>query len=169
MRSRRNSTVAPAALVFIRTHMPQAPRPCIASCREGRHRTSPIASQPSGQAERELSRAFGARATFSLRAQGESNQRERAPRLALAGPRATAPALPRRGPPCPRLPGKSVSRGRASRQRIPMLSKRNRRPVGSRCAVARAKSRAAEEPGGVAPDRASPRSPGYSKPACAGA
>jgi hypothetical protein len=48
--------------------------------------------------------------------------------LALAGHRATAPALPQLGHPCPRLPGKSVSRGRAFRQHIHVLAKRHRHP-----------------------------------------
>jgi len=53
----------------------------------------------SASERQELSSSCGGRVTFSLRAQRESNQRERAPRLALAG----------------LLPGKSVSRGRAFR------------------------------------------------------
>src|SRR5690349_4601726 len=60
----------------------------------------------------ERSIAFGDRVTFSLRGQRESNQRERPPRLALAG----------------LLSGKSVSRGRAFRQHIHVLAKRHRHP-----------------------------------------
>jgi len=64
----------------------------------------------------------GARVTFLLRGQEKSNQKRRPPRLALAGHparqvreagpgfssghRATAPALPQLGHPCPRLPAR---------------------------------------------------------------
>jgi len=52
--------------------------------------------------EQELSSAFGSRVTFLLRGQEKSNQKRRPPRLALAAHRATAPALPQLGHPCPR-------------------------------------------------------------------
>ena len=52
--------------------------------------------------EQKLSIAFGARVTFLLRGQEKSNQKRRPPHLALAGHRATAPALPQLGHPCPR-------------------------------------------------------------------
>jgi hypothetical protein len=50
----------------------------------------------------ELSCAFGARVTYLLRGQEISTQQRRPPHLALATPRATAPALPQLGHPCPR-------------------------------------------------------------------
>jgi len=53
-----------------------------------------------------------------------------------------------KGHPAWRLPdilsGKSVSRGRAFRQHIHVLSKRNRHPVGSRCAACRPRLTAAQ-------------------------
>jgi len=49
-----------------------------------------------------LSSARGGRVTFLLRGQEKSNPKRRPPRLALAGLRATAPALPQLGHPCPR-------------------------------------------------------------------
>ena len=96
---------------------------------EGRNRTSVVAQDdacPVGArlramlllagmlwlAEQELSSAFGSRVTFSLRAQRESNQRERAPRLALAGHPARQV----------REPGPGFSTGH------PALAKRSRHP-----------------------------------------
>ncbi len=94
----------------------------------------------------ERSIAFGDRVTFSLRGQRESNQRERPPRLALAGHparqvrepgsgfstahRATAPALPQLGHPCPRH----------------VLAKRHRHPADARCAACRPRLTAAQGP-----------------------
>ena len=78
----------------------------------------------------ELSSAFGSRVTFSLRGQRKSNQRERPPRLALAG----------------LLSGKSVSRGRAFRQHIHVLAKRHRHPADARCAACRPRLTAAQGP-----------------------
>ena len=51
---------------------------------------------------KKLSRSCGGRVTFSWFGQRESNPRERPPRLALSGHRATVPALPPLGHPCPR-------------------------------------------------------------------
>ncbi len=119
------------------------------TCRSALARDAP--ARRAGTSEQELSSACGSRVTFSLRgharagarANGEAgpkgggqdarskekdNQRERPPRLALVGHRATSPALPQLEHPCPRLPGKSVSRGRAFRQHIHVLAKRHRHP-----------------------------------------
>src|SRR6185312_7966404 len=76
----------------------------------------------------ERSVAFDDRVTFLLRGQEKSNQKRRPPRLALAGHRATAPALPQLGHPCPRHarqvrePGPGFSTGH------PALAKRSRHP-----------------------------------------
>ena len=100
----------------------------------------------------ERSIASGDRVTFSLRAQRESNQRERAPRLALAGHRATAPALPQLRHPCRRLPWRkgigihADARCAACRPRLtaaqgPRVEQRaflGPHSVRNRCAVARA-------------------------------
>ncbi len=79
-------------------------------------------------------------------AKEKDNQRERPPRLALAGHRATAPALPQLGHPCPRLPGKSVSRSRAFRTGILPVRKGVDIPVDSRCAACRPRLTAAQGP-----------------------
>jgi hypothetical protein len=76
----------------------------------------------------------------------ESNQRERPPRLALAGHPATAPALLYLGHPCPRHvrqvrePGPGFSNGHPAR------AKRSRRPVDSRHADCRPRLTAAQGP-----------------------
>jgi len=41
------------------------------------------------------------------------------------------------------MPGKSVRRGRAFRQHIPVLAKRNRHPADARCAACRPRPTAA--------------------------
>jgi hypothetical protein len=48
----------------------------------------------------------------------DARSKEKATLLGACRARATAPALPQLGHPCPRQPGKSVSRGRAFRQHI---------------------------------------------------
>jgi hypothetical protein len=80
------------------------------------------------------------------RSKEKDNQRERPPRLALAGPRATAPALPQLGHPCPR-------RARQVREPRPgfsigLLSERKGVdiPVDSRYAACRPRLTAAQGP-----------------------
>jgi hypothetical protein len=89
--------------------------------------------------KQELSCACGARVAFSwmakrkspLRCSSSANSeagpkgegqdarsKEKATLLGACRARATAPAMPQLGHPCPRQPGKSVSRGRAFRQHI---------------------------------------------------
>ena len=118
----------------------------------GRHGTSLVAQDDAcvvgarlramlllgGPSEQELSSAFGSRVTFSLRGQRESNQRERPPRLALAG----------------LLPGKSVSRGRAFRagscpreKASPSMDSPAARPVDPDSPPHRGPDRAAGHPG----------------------
>ena len=96
--------------------------------------------------KQELSCAFGARGTSLLLVQNRSTQEKTTPRLALAGHRATAPALPQLRHPCRRLPVKSVSRGLAFRQHIHVRAKRSRPPVDSRCAACRPRLTAAQGP-----------------------
>jgi len=96
------------------------------------------------------------------RSKEKDNQRERPPRLALAAHRATAPALPQLGHPCPRHgrqvrePGPGFSNGhRATAPALPQLRHPCRRlsvrkgtdiPVGSRCAACRPRLTAAQGP-----------------------
>jgi hypothetical protein len=99
----------------------------------------PVANAPVGdrlramlflQQGEELSSAYGSRVTFSLRGQRESNQRERPPRLALAG-------LPARQV---REPGPGFSTGLLSgRKGIDI-------PVDARCAACRPRLTAAQGP-----------------------
>jgi hypothetical protein len=96
--------------------------------------------------EQELSSALGSRVTFLLRGQEKSNQKRRPPRLALAAHRATAPALPQLGHPCPRHgrqvrePGPGFSTGLLSGRKGVDI------PVDSRCAACRPRLTAAQGP-----------------------
>ncbi len=120
------------------------PRPHARHACEGRHRTSC------------LRRSFQAGQSFRLPAAAEllslcvlkekvAKEKEH-PAWRLPGIGQLLPALPQLGHPCPRLPGKSVSRGRASRQGILPWRKGADIPVGSRCAACRPRLTAAQGP-----------------------